>query len=333
MLILDELSQVDPQEAGKIAYMLANGSGKVRAAKTGAALKCREWRLLFLSAGEISLSEHMQKGGKNIKAGQKVRLVDIPADAGLGYGIFDNLHNCCSGNELSRALNTASQQYYGTAAIAFLKKITDPNTHNALSNRIKELSHEFIATCVPLNTSGQVQRVAEKFALIAAAGEIATDYGITGWPQGEAIKAAAGCFKAWLAYRGGIGNHEEMDILRHIQTYFEAHGSTHFEEIVSEGAEARVCHNRVGFRKHRQETTEYFVLPHRFCEELCAGYDQKLVIETLLKHGLLRPSSEGKAQSAHRLPTFGLKKCYHIVSAEPVKNERLALVTNQRIVG
>ncbi len=35
--MLDELAQVDPKEAGEIAYMLANGSGKARAGKNGAA--------------------------------------------------------------------------------------------------------------------------------------------------------------------------------------------------------------------------------------------------------------------------------------------------------
>lgn len=35
LLVLDELAQVDPKEAGEIAYMLANGSGKARAGKNG----------------------------------------------------------------------------------------------------------------------------------------------------------------------------------------------------------------------------------------------------------------------------------------------------------
>ena len=53
LLVLDELSQVDPKEAGEIAYMLANGSGKARAGKTGAVRPRYDWRILFLSAGEI----------------------------------------------------------------------------------------------------------------------------------------------------------------------------------------------------------------------------------------------------------------------------------------
>ena len=54
LLILDELSQIDPKEAGEAAYLLANGQGKARASRTGAARQAARWRLLFLSAGEDS---------------------------------------------------------------------------------------------------------------------------------------------------------------------------------------------------------------------------------------------------------------------------------------
>jgi putative DNA primase/helicase len=73
LLILDELSQVDPREAGEIAYMLANGSGKSRANRNGNTRMRHEWRLLFLSAGEIGLAQHLASAGKRIKAGQEVR--------------------------------------------------------------------------------------------------------------------------------------------------------------------------------------------------------------------------------------------------------------------
>ena len=47
-----------------------------------------------------------------------------------------------------------------------------------------------------------MHRVCERFALIAAGGELATQYGVTGWPPGEAGQAATRCFQAWLEQRG-----------------------------------------------------------------------------------------------------------------------------------
>jgi putative DNA primase/helicase len=79
--MLDELSQVQPREAGEIAYMLANGSGKLRANIKGEAREKATWRLLFLSSGEVTLAEHMTEGGKKARAGMEIRLVDIHADA------------------------------------------------------------------------------------------------------------------------------------------------------------------------------------------------------------------------------------------------------------
>ena len=44
------------------------------------------WRLLFLSAGELGLADHMAEGMKRARTGQEVRMADIPADAGAGMG-------------------------------------------------------------------------------------------------------------------------------------------------------------------------------------------------------------------------------------------------------
>jgi putative DNA primase/helicase len=62
---------------------------------------------------------------------------------------------------------------------------------------------------IPEDCSGQVERVGARFALVGAAGEMATAAGLTGWPVGESERAARACFNAWLAARGGIGNGED----------------------------------------------------------------------------------------------------------------------------
>jgi hypothetical protein len=83
LLVLDELAQVDSKEAGSIAYSLANGQGKARANRTGTAKPVLNWRLLFLSAGEIGLAQHMAEGGKRTRAGQETRLAEVPATLAL----------------------------------------------------------------------------------------------------------------------------------------------------------------------------------------------------------------------------------------------------------
>jgi putative DNA primase/helicase len=315
LLILDELAQVDSKEAGEIAYMLANGSGKTRAGRTGNARSRHEWRLLFLSAGEVGLSQHMRDAGKKIKAGQAVRLVDIPADAGKGLGIFETLHKCESGAQLSQVLIEAASYFYGTPSIAFLNAITKPETLSKLPALIKQNCNNFLDDNLPPNASGQVHRVCERFALIGTGGEIASMLSITGWSIHEAMKAASICFQAWLEHRGGAGNHERTAVLAHVQAFFEAHGTSRFEDMQT--VHPQHINNRVGFKRQTSNgENEYFVLPEMFRQEMCNGFETRFVAQVLIEAGMLNKSPEGKAQTAHRLPGEGLRKCYHFVRTE-----------------
>jgi hypothetical protein len=49
LLCLDELGQVAPEEAGRAAYMLANGTGKTRMSKAIQVRQSLDWRLVFLA--------------------------------------------------------------------------------------------------------------------------------------------------------------------------------------------------------------------------------------------------------------------------------------------
>jgi putative DNA primase/helicase len=115
LLILDELSQIDPKEAGEAAYMLANGQGKTRASRTGAARQATRWRILVLSAGEESLNSLMARAGRKSNAGQEIRLADIDADAGKGMGAFEVLHEQLTPAALALAIKDAAIKYPGTA--------------------------------------------------------------------------------------------------------------------------------------------------------------------------------------------------------------------------
>src|ERR1035437_3637489 len=88
LLCLDELGQVAPEEAGRVAYMLANGQGKVRMTKETRVRPAMEWRLVFLSTGETSLADHMMTVNRQVHAGQEVRIISMVADAGKGMRCF-----------------------------------------------------------------------------------------------------------------------------------------------------------------------------------------------------------------------------------------------------
>ena len=97
-------------------------------------------------------------------------MVDISADAGTGLGIFEQLHGFASAEALSRHLKAAAGDFYGIAARSFLRIVVSDAV--SVQSAVKEHSHNFIERYVPEGTDGQVYRVAQRFALIAAAGEL-----------------------------------------------------------------------------------------------------------------------------------------------------------------
>lgn len=341
LLILDELAQVDPKTAGQCAYMLANEQSKARATRNGAARARLSWRLLFLSAGELGLADHMAEGMKRTRTGQEVRMADLQADAGKGLGAFEDLHGLEGGAAFARHVTAQAGAAYGATGHAWLQWLTEQA--DTLKPRIREAAAGLSLQLVPDAASGQVERVGARFALVGAAGELATEAGLTGWPKGEAERAARACFTAWLAARGGIGNGEVSAMLKQVRRFLESHGEGRFTwwHRAADDHNAKTLH-RAGFRRmlnergepirndpeHQREwgeripatagelvTVEYFVLAETFRGELCQGFDPQAVARVLVDHGCLLPDKGRAFDCMPRLPGMGPTRCYRIPAA------------------
>lgn len=340
LLILDELAQVEGKVAGECAYMLANEQSKARATRGGAPRARLSWRLLFLSAGELGLADHMAEGMKRARTGQEVRMADIPADAGAGMGAFENIHDHTSPAVFASHLTREVQACHGAPGLAFIEWAC---THWAtLPRRLREGVQALTAQWAPEGASGQVQRVAARFALVAVAGELATEAGLTGWDASESEWAARTCFDAWLAARGGAGNGEVRNMLRQVRRFLEAHGEGRFTwwHRAADDHNAKTL-QRAGFRRmvnsegkpikndamHQREygermapmdgegvSVEYFILPEVFRAELCQGFDADAVCRVLLAHDCL-VAEDGRHTVSARLPGMGNARCYRIPPA------------------
>ncbi|PUE53733.1 hypothetical protein B9Z45_12165 [Limnohabitans sp. 2KL-17] len=342
LLVLDELAQVDPKTAGECAYMLANESSKARATRNGAPRPRLSWRLLFLSAGELGLADHMAEGMKRARTGQEVRMADIPADAGAGLGMLENLHGIeGGGSAFSRHLVEQAGRCYGGSGRAWLLWLTE-NAHT-LKADIRQRVQAIEARMIPEAGGGQVHRVGLRFALVGAAGEMATAAGLTGWEPGESERAAITCFNAWMASHGGSGDGEVTAMLRQVRAFLESHGEGRFTWWHRAGDDhAAKTLNRAGFRRmvsedgkpikndaeHQREygermastmaesvSTEYFIHAEVFKAEVCRGFDAGAVARVLVDHGCLIPEAKGRHDCKPRLPGIGLSRCYRISPA------------------
>jgi uncharacterized protein (DUF927 family) len=323
------MGQVDGREAGHIAYMLANGVGKTRATRTGEARPAAEWRLLFLSSGELSLADKIAEDGRGRRAaaGQQVRIVDIAADAGVGLGVFENLHGFPSADAFARHLKMAASEHYGVASAEFLERLT--SDFDAIAPTVMRYRDRFLADNCPEEADGQVSRVAARFGLVAAGGEMASECGILPWRAGEATRLVAKCFHNWLTERGGVEPAEEREGIAAVRRFIELHGMSRFEamgdlaptDFTSLPSEQRVL-NRVGFRRQaRAGGIEYLVLKEAWRTEVCAGFDATMVAKALLARGLLVPGSGDTLQNFQRVPgSSNPIRCY-VISPDILADE------------
>jgi putative DNA primase/helicase len=329
LLVLDEIGQIEAREAGESAYMLSNGSGKGRAARDGSARTSAQWRLLFISTGEVSLADKMAEIGRRAHAGQEVRLVDIPADAGKGLGIFENFHGASSPSRFAEELRRAAFCYYGSPIREFLRILTDiyAKDPGGLVERLQGSREGFLkAVNLPEGSSAQVRSVCNRFALVAAGGSLATVFGITGWSDDEADRAAAECFRAWLDQRGNAGDIEIESAIRQVIVFIEQHGNSRFESAW-DSSEERII-NRAGFRRRITEKQqivsapsgeiitievtvnwEYMVLPEVWRSEVLNGFDVARTTKEMVRRGLIIPSKD-TSSSTVKVPKHGVTRVY-----------------------
>lgn len=298
LLCLDELGQASGKGIQEASYLLGNGMGKARATQDGAARAVKNWRCLVLSSGEVGLREKLAEEGYRARAGQEVRLVDVPADAGAGLGIFEQLHGHASPQAFADSLRQAACQNYGFAAREFIR-FFQKNREEALAGIQGFMARGMDSFC-PDNADGQVKRVARRFLLCAAAGEAACEWKLLPWQEGEALDAVQTCFDAWLSERGGAGAGEDADILAQVKLFLEMHGQSRFQSIDAPDA---VCLNRVGFRQAEDSGATFYILPEAFKAEVCKGHDPKRAARVLADAGLL---IKGEGKNLARRPPISL---------------------------
>ena len=331
LLILDEIGQAEGRIVGECAYMLANEQEKGRSTRSNLLRRRRTWRLLFLSSGEKGLADHMLEAGKKPNEGQLLRIPSVPADAGMGLGMLEELHGLANGKEFVETITKACAKTYGEAGLAWLRWLA--GNLPEVEIRATKIVAEFEARCVPDAAHPQVRRVAARFAVVAAAGELASKAGLTGWPAGEAVRSVRRCFEAWLAKRRHMGNGEHYAMVSQVKAFLEKNGDALFTPMHRLTDDHRAnTPLRIGFRRLVDEngtplkfdsgqdytdknTTEswktlalgrwqYLCQPEQFRREVCKGIDADQVAKLLRDRGHLM-TEEGRLTVRQRIPGFG----------------------------
>ncbi len=285
LLCLDELAELNPREAATVVYELGNGQGKMRMTAEGGPRRGYSWRLLYLSSGEISLADHAGKAADKIRGGQAVRFIEIPADAGCEMGLFEDIHDAPSPAEFAKTLAEAAATYYGAPLRAFVEELA---MDREVAMEVIRTFREKALDVLPESDSEEVNRVRSRFAFVAAVGECATVYGLTGWDEGKSTIAALACYEAWLESRGS-GSYDAQAGIRAVRRYLEEYGDSRF------GTRA---FPRAGFRTSENGVPHFCFLKEHFRQQVCGELDHLVVLKALEARALLL--HEAKRQDIKR---------------------------------
>ena len=296
MLPLDEIKRADPKRVQEMAYSLANGQGKGTMTREREGRAKLSWRLLALSSGERSLSEHAAIGGNAAHAGAELRMVDVNAGTRT-HRAFDDLHGL-AGADFHRLLTVAVGAHHGHIGPAFVEKLLARDDRPGLLEDFARVRAKF------REDNAQAGRVADRFAVIALAGEMAIAFGLLPWTQGSALADCQLLYDEWLS-RVGSGNAEDRQILAGILDFI---ASSRFSDVNVSGDDARVL-NRAGYWELSMGKRLYLFNKSALIEA-AHGYGFNRVVKALEGAGALAICDSGRKAKNYRLPGGGQDRLY-----------------------
>lgn len=184
-------------------------------------------------------------------------------------------------------MNAAVEQHHGHPIQEFLTRLAHPDNlakAGEAAQHVKNLTARFTKHV----DSDEVKRAAFRFALVGFAGELASEWGITGWPPGRAVQAAETLFHRWLAEWGTATRHDETTFLEHLDAWLSGNSAGHFAEVdpvtrdLTPNAERALTSMRP-FYGYFADTPEgrFFYLNSAGWKELNKGFSSVLAIEIL----------------------------------------------------
>ncbi|EPK1983729.1 DUF927 domain-containing protein, partial [Klebsiella pneumoniae] len=279
LMPLDEVGQgSDPVSVSQSAYALFNGVGKLQGAKEGGNRDLKRWRTVAISTGEMDLETFIAGAGRRTKAGQLVRLLNIPLSKAVHF------HEHRNGKQHADALKEAYQHHHGAAGRLWIKWLADHQQQ--ATEAVRECEARW-RSLIPADYGEQVHRVAARFAILEAA--LLLSAGITGWDAQTCRDAVQHSYNAWLR-EFGTGNKEHQQIIEQTEAFLNAYGLSRFAPFPYSPADLPIK-ELAGYRRRQGEHDEspisFYTFPATFEKEIAAGFNHKQFAEVLKRAGML----------------------------------------------
>lgn len=294
LMPLDEVGQgADPRSVAQSAYALFNGVGKLQGAKEGGNRDLKRWRTVAISTGEMDLETFIASSGQKIKAGQLVRLLNIPLSKAMRF------HEHQNGKQHADALKDAFQSNHGTAGREWIKWLAD-HQQQAI-DAVREAESRW-RSLIPADYGEQVHRVGARFAILEAA--LILGRVITGWDEQTCRDAVQHSYNAWVR-EFGTGNKEHQQVIEQCEAFLNAYGLSRYAPFPYDPTSLPIS-NLAGYRakgSHDDDTMTFYTFPAAFENEIAKGFNAKQFAETLKKAGMLTPptSERGYQKKSPRI--------------------------------
>ncbi|MCI5041656.1 MAG: DUF927 domain-containing protein [Donghicola eburneus] len=223
VLCMDELPKSQRSfSLADVIYMLGNEAGKGRATKEGNATSRASWKTIMLSTGEDSMLQTLEWSGEKVRGGIEVRMLDVPIDA--RFGAFDCLHALPDGRTFADTIGTEANTHFGHAGPAFVSHLLEnPQEFDRMATRVSELETELLKELGPQDrVASEIPRIIRQFAVIAYAGTLATQAGVTGWKEEDILPSMQHVVRQWFAARDGAMSSDLRTVVKSIQRYVHA---------------------------------------------------------------------------------------------------------------
>jgi putative DNA primase/helicase len=285
LMPLDEVGQgADPDSVAKSAYTLFNGVGKLQGAKEGGNRDLKRWRTVALSTGEMDIETFIATAGRKVKAGQLVRLLNIPLEKAQQF------HGTANGKAHADALKDAYQSHYGAAGRFWIKYLADHQQQAIAAVREAESRWRSL---IPADYGEQVHRVAARFAVLEAA--LLLGCVVTGWGAQECRDAIQHNFNAWIK-EFGTGNKEHQQIIEQAEAFLNAYCFSRYAPLPYDPQGLHI-HDLAGYRdkgKHDCDAMVFYTFPAAFENEIAKGFNSKHFAKALAEAGMLTPPASGR---------------------------------------
>ena len=173
----------------------------------------------------------MAEAGGVAKGGQVARMPGIPADAGAGHYVIENLHGIADSRQFADEMKAVTRQFYGTAGDAFMEALTEPGKLKETRETIRDGITEIVRLMrIQEGAAPEVGRIAARFALVAFAGELATNLGA-----------------------------DEKALFAQATAFLQANGASRFPPYDISEEELRRVLNRAGFSHITESGVSYYI--------------------------------------------------------------------------